>query len=675
MAACKSRWRAIAVVLTVWAVGATAATRGKPKPPRCAGGYFVVDGDSLVPGAAAPDALVVGLGGASTLSGCPARKAQTFRAKGKRGDELIVKWSDCGGGRKARLQARIAADCATVTGTFKAKGAKRRTFSGSDGIPDALRVPWDQAELPHGAVLVTPDDFLTASRAPGFRVLSPRTDAEDEAAAVTEDDANRATLAAFAAAHPTRADFVSTGVDPTDPDLRQSGDGNYLLTVADADGNPTDVVTQGPRDERAVRAETIRRFPTKENQLAIYAPRYAFFKANTDSSFPSPAQLADSSAAEIAEWNFEAASALHIAEDKSPLPGEEVSESYPARCSLEIGAGDGTDGAGYCRHAGGGLWNTATWPLKYYDTCTKNQGNRGTCVAFAITAGRELRLALKYDRWVNLSEQYLYGLAKLILRPATYGDGLPAAVILRQLFDTGYRQPFEETWDYNPSYSRTDDSKAKKYTESCTGYASDQAAFCSDTAYQGQIICMQPGASTTCAAQLAPPNGITVRSIEQPAELWDATDPVASLTNLIWALRIEQVPVLLSIPVLRPFLRPDADGYVRFVGDGKLCGTVGPDDPVYDPNLDNCIRSVDCVCSSGGHAILAVGYIPESCSPRPRPKGPAACSSSRTRGAARATADSTTCRLVSRARSFAAPARSATSTRRPRCRTNRRNRG
>ena len=609
----------VAIINLLVARDAVAATPRKPKPPRCAGGYFVVDGDPLIPGAVGPDALVVGLGGASTLSGCPGRKALTFRAKGKSGDDLIVKWPDCGAGRKALLQARISADCATVAGTFKAKGAKRRKFSGSDGIPTALRKPWDQPELPPGAKLVTPGDFLTASRAPGFRVLTPQTDAEDEAAAAAEDEANRATLAAFAAANPTRADFVSTGVDPSDPDLSQSADGNYLLTIVDDDGNPTEVVTQGPRTERAVRAETIRRFPTKENQLAIYASRYRYFQS-IGLPASSPEELAQRPVEEIATTNTSIAAFVGLYETFSPLPGETVSESYPARCTLEIGAGDGTDGAGYCRHASDGLWNTATWPLKYYDTCVKKQAKRGTCVAFAITAGREMRLALKYDRWVNLSEQYLYGMAKLILQPANYGDGLQPT-LLRQLFDTGYRQPFEETWDYNPSRSRTKDNEEQKYTQSCTGYTSDQAAYCSDTAHQSQILCMQAGASRTCAGQLAPPNGITVRSIEQPAELWNAADPIQSLANLIWTLRIEQVPVLLSIAVVKPFRTPDANGYVRRVVDAPLCKTVGPDDPAYDPALDNCIRTADCLCATGGHAILAVGYIPESLLPETAPKG------------------------------------------------------
>jgi hypothetical protein len=70
-------------------------------------------------------------------------------------------------------------------------------------------------------------------------------------------------LDAFAAAHPDRIDFVSMGVDPSDPDLQSTADGNYGLVVHDEDGNPVTVVTQGRRYHRAILADTIRTFPTR----------------------------------------------------------------------------------------------------------------------------------------------------------------------------------------------------------------------------------------------------------------------------------------------------------------------------------------------------------------------------------------------------------------------------
>jgi len=607
------------LVVMLLGPGAAHAARRAPKPALCQGGYYVLDGEPLVPGAGVPDGLVIDRGAVATSSGCPGTRASVFRAKqtrkaSARGDELVVTWPRCGTLARVTLRARISADCATVSGTFKAKGRKVRRFTGRDGLPAGLQVPWGASALPPGAVYVSPAEFLDASRRPGFRLISPQQGAEDEAAAAAADAANQATLDAFVAAHPGRADFVSIGVDPNAPDLASAGDGNYRLTIYDRDGNGSDLVTMGPRYQRAVRAETIRTYPTQQNQLAIYAQRYAFAQANLDPALPSPDAVADRSADELAALNEGVAAQLPAAEAAAPLAGEDVPGAYPARCGLEIGAGDGTDASAVCTHATDGLWNTATWPLKYYATCVKNQAVRGTCVGFAITAGRELRAARKYERFINLSEQHLYAAAKQTFQPATYGDGLNGSGLLGQLSDAGYQQPFEQAWDYNPSNSRSANATSQTYMNSCLGYGGDQAAFCSDTAHQARIVCMQAGANVVCATQSAPAVGTTVRTTEQPVELWDAGDPITGLANVILALAVPQIPVVIGFDVVQSFDSPDGNGFVRFrPGRAKVCAT--------DPPTGACVVKTDCECSRGGHSALAVGYLPESKLPQTAPKG------------------------------------------------------
>lgn len=92
----------------------------KAKPTPCTGTY-VVSGAPLA-GTTAPDALVVGTTVASA-SGCPAAKAK-LKAN-KKGTQVTARWSSCPGVTgKAILKAKIGADCATLTGSFRAKKSR-----------------------------------------------------------------------------------------------------------------------------------------------------------------------------------------------------------------------------------------------------------------------------------------------------------------------------------------------------------------------------------------------------------------------------------------------------------------------------------------------------------------------------------------------------------------------
>lgn len=610
--------RIIVLFVATFAMFASGArARKKPKTPHCAGGYYQIDGASLLPGITGADVLVIGNGQVSTASGCTATKPVMFHPKAGRagGDVLVARWPTCGTVRKALLHAKISADCSSVTGTFKAKGSKRRSFTAHDALPSQLHEPWDPstAPIPPGAEILRPTDFIDVANGPDFHLISPRLMAADDQAAADDDEANKATLAAFVAAHPERASFASIGVDPADPDLIQTSDGNYALTIHDIDGNPKSIVTMGPRAQRSVRARTIRTYPTQQNQLAIYALRYAV--AHTiNPSLPAPADVVNMSAEDLASLNHDVGMQEPAAEFSQTLPAEEVPSSYPGRCGLEIGAGDGTDGSGYCKHTADGLWNNATWPLKFYDRCVKSQANRGTCVAFAVTAGREMRIAQKYGRWINLSEQHLYFAAKQVFQPVNYGDGLDGSGLLQQLRDANYQQPLEQAWDYNPANSRTADNATKTYFSSCVGYGGDEKAYCSDTAGEGRVVCMQNGSNYVCAAVGIPNLGTTVRSIEQPAELWDAGNPDDSLVNTLYAAAVLRTPVVLGFDVVRSFDSPDKNGYVTFHPTAaKVCDT--------DPKDNSCKAAPDCECSRGGHAALAVGYINNAKLPEAAPKG------------------------------------------------------
>lgn len=103
----------------------------KPKPTACDPGRFVVAGEALVPGAtSAPD--VVAYGNAIAIdSGCGGVAGRVKATK--KGTVVKAKWATCAGiTGKATLQAKIGADCASMSGTFRAKKAKvKRKFTAS----------------------------------------------------------------------------------------------------------------------------------------------------------------------------------------------------------------------------------------------------------------------------------------------------------------------------------------------------------------------------------------------------------------------------------------------------------------------------------------------------------------------------------------------------------------
>ncbi|MBM3925380.1 MAG: C1 family peptidase [SAR202 cluster bacterium] len=167
---------------------------------------------------------------------------------------------------------------------------------------------------------------------------------------------------------------------------------------------------------------------------------------------------------------------------------------YPASCDKEEGTGFGGDSdmtPGTNANASGILSN-CWWPLKWYTTCVRDQGNRGTCTAFGIIAAVESAIAVKHSRWVNLSEQDLYMKEKLKwfpIPPDWYGDGYNAAYsVLLQALTKSYEFPFERDWDYNQSQSRTESDSQRRYTNSCSGYNGEA---CSDTNHQAALKCYQ----------------------------------------------------------------------------------------------------------------------------------------------------------------------------------------
>ncbi|WP_198170681.1 C1 family peptidase [Deinococcus arboris] len=121
-------------------------------------------------------------------------------------------------------------------------------------------------------------------------------------------------------------------------------------------------------------------------------------------------------------------------------------------------------------------------------TTIKDQGRRGTCMAFAYVSALETMIARRTKTPFNLSEQYAYywlrGDDGVLGDGAGWGDFNDAIAKARMI-------PTEVRWKYNPSRSRTrvpanNDQPITAFKNSCTNYA-NQA--CSDTTAQAQLVC------------------------------------------------------------------------------------------------------------------------------------------------------------------------------------------
>lgn len=282
---------------------------------------------------------------------------------------------------------------------------------------------------------------------------------------------------------------------------------------------------------------------------------------------------------------------------------QETSEPEPqgpflpsVRCDEEEYYGDGSDGGvgDWPTFHSQGLYANVDWPLKPHTTCVKNQANRGTCVAFSLTAAVESRVSVQSNRKVNLSEQELYNTEKMspFSLPPNCGDGLMPVFELFGLTVTGYEFTQERRWDYNPSWSRTDAPflSAECYLNSCVRYTGEA---CSNSNHQARRVCSNGLFGETCGYE-DPVQGETNIAFESSTTLLNLFDREGSLDQAI-ALLNAKVPVVLSFGVHTSFDETPNSGYTEM------------------PSGDDPFR--------GNHAALLVGYVSNSNRPSGAPAG------------------------------------------------------
>ncbi|MFN8545221.1 MAG: C1 family peptidase [Candidatus Binatia bacterium] len=579
-------------------LGGTPANAKKPTP--CPGGSWEVDG-VLIGGGSGSDTIGVDGKQLTIGSGCEATKAKR-KVTGKF-TVLQAHWKTCGTDKGVALTVKLDnATCQALTGVFKKKKSAKQQLTGRLA---ASRIT--QAEL----------DALKAERV-GFHDESPEQAALDAATAATLATEDDTAIDDFLAGAPSEADHYTPGTDPSDTSLATSDDDNYLHSITDSEGTQSQVTTLGRHAQKALIAGALTNYPTLDNQMDLYGDIYDWYSANVvGNQIETPDAIRALGASRAIAANNSLISDLFGNFDPSIYiepAGGTPPVGYPSSCAAEEGAGDGTDRTGaVCSHKAGGVYANKKWPLKFFATCVKNQASRGTCVSFAMNGAVELMAAKKYGHWVNLSEQYLYYMAKAVWWPSSYGDGLGTHDVWQRQITTGFTTPLELDWDYNPSNSRTANNTTKTYTHSCTGYGGDESSYCSDTNHQGHLFCIDILFLHQCFA--FPPPVVSAQSFHPTfeSELWDSSNVPLSFAKIILAVAIFQKPVMLGIPVTPSFDANDANGYLHYIG---------PHCPVVKVGNDwVCQAASGCECDRGGHAVLVTGFIDNTQLPAGAPAG------------------------------------------------------
>ncbi|MDC0675301.1 C1 family peptidase [Nannocystis radixulma] len=360
-------------------------------------------------------------------------------------------------------------------------------------------------------------------------------------------------------------------------------DGNYRVKIADAELGEREIITMGAATTTLDVASALDGLDSPSNQLAAYRVLYDSLipTARERLGAASPESLVSARASVIrAEIERLAAhpdllGSLVVPQD-SGAPPAPTADNSGAVCSPSPASG---------------VVANFSFPLKPKLTSIKNQGNRGTCAAFAITSAVETARSVGGGGQANYSEQDLQFRGKAVWSGlSNYGDGLHVGQTLDLATSQNYHFANESSWPYNPSYSRLDLEGLSMYVNSCTGYTFSPGGlasnYCSDTAHQGGQFC----AGNTCFYASAVGTGTGSRVT--------ASMDLSVSVAVIKAYLALNKSLVMSFTVPTSFTTPAVGGYVN----------------ALPPPLE---------ATDGGHAIHVVGTIDNAQLAIARPGAPA----------------------------------------------------
>jgi len=259
-----------------------------------------------------------------------------------------------------------------------------------------------------------------------------------------------------------------------------------------------------------------------------------------------------------------------------------------------------TDGSSGCEPNANGLLAKWDFPMKRYLGCVRDQGKRGSCVAFALTADIEMRAAMKRNQKYNLSEQFTYMRAELLTGAGKYRHGLPTFLTIKRFDNLGTSFGRETSWPYNPSRDRTGvDTRGTSvlyddvYPKSCDNYS----GYCTEVNFQG----VQDKPYITSTGQIDfqyhhPPMNFgadNIRAYGRSSIIWsDSLSKMFAVQQQLPA-KLRVAPVVASISVSANYMAKLPDGYLRY-------------------------SSTD-ASKPGGHAVLIVGFVPKLSLPEGAP--------------------------------------------------------
>ncbi|CAM4430502.1 C1 family peptidase [Deinococcus marmoris] len=445
---------------------------------------------------------------------------------------------------------------------------------GGNPPPDNAQAAFFKAQPEFGGAApanietVTPAQFMEAVKN-GGKVITEQDLAKEQAAQEKQDAQDDADARAYIKQYPE----FSAILNPPAADAINA-DGDRLVSVPTA-GGPKTVTLMGGAFGKAVLATHARTFPSQVNQYNLYSTLYTDLDItlkklnNTVQQFglPAPDEVKSYSADRLLILNKKASDVIR------EYGAEIYNIAYlldPA--NAETGSKDQLDRTqkGACQvPATVGLYKNFDWPLKDLTTTVKDQGQRGTCWAFATVAALEAEIARRDHKLVNLSEEDYAGHRFLEWAPRKFGEGGDPIGIAQKASAANYTFAYESQWQYNKSLSRIADAKKQTYSQSCNNYHDRTVNYgpCSNTTDQSDWYVTLVGGKLYMLRRLPNTGAGSSYRMGFPTDFWDQSDLDRSMVILLLRSVLGHATTL---TLDMRYVAPDANGYAPNKSMNKL---------------------------------------------------------------------------------------------------------